>query len=79
MERGKRLEGEVLKEVENKTKQKFKRSGLILHPSLPIFGASPDGINETSVVEIKCPYTAKSKKNYIKSSGALSDKCLAQI
>lgn len=53
MERGKRLEGEVLKEVEKKTKQKFKRSGLILHPSLPIFGASPDGINETSVVEIK--------------------------
>lgn len=33
--------------------------GFIDHPSIPMFGASPDGlVGETGLVEIKCPNTA---------------------
>lgn len=34
--------------------------GLLPHPTIPFFGASPDGINELGVmVEIKCPFKRK--------------------
>jgi len=34
--------------------------GLLQHPNVPFFGASPDGINELGVmVEIKCPFRSK--------------------
>uniref|UniRef100_A0A8D8X848 YqaJ viral recombinase domain-containing protein n=1 Tax=Cacopsylla melanoneura TaxID=428564 RepID=A0A8D8X848_9HEMI len=55
MERGIRLEKDVLKEVERKLRTKINRSGLILIPENPIFGASPDGISENAVFEVKCP------------------------
>ena len=40
------------------------KSGLILHPSYPFFGATPDGIVNclccgTGVLEIKCPFRCK--------------------
>ena len=42
------------------------KSGLILHPSYPFFGATPDGIVNCSccgsgVLEIKCPFRCKNK------------------
>lgn len=42
----------------------IKESGLIINPSLPWIGASPDGVvscdcHGTGVVEIKCPFNAK--------------------
>lgn len=42
----------------------LKTSGLLLVPSNPFVGASPDGIVEcnccgTGVLEIKCPYSCK--------------------
>jgi hypothetical protein len=40
--------------------------GLVPHPQLSCFGASPDGISELGVmIEIKCPYTREIKKDYI--------------
>ena len=47
----------------------FERCGLITCPEHPIFGASPDGINENFTVEIKCPTNYKSYFNFIDSSG----------
>ena len=36
---------------------KVREFGLLLHPTVPWFGASPDGINDQGVmVEIKCPF-----------------------
>lgn len=40
--------------------------GLIPHPTLSCFGASPDGITDLGVmIEIKCPYTREIKPGYI--------------
>lgn len=34
-------------------------TGLVMHPSIPGFGASPDGlVGDDGVLEIKCPNTA---------------------
>jgi putative phage-type endonuclease len=42
--------------------------GLIPHPTLSCFGASPDGINELGVmIEIKCPYSREIIPGYIPS------------
>jgi putative phage-type endonuclease len=43
--------------LQNKTVFEF---GLIKHPQIPFFGASPDGITHDGImVEIKCPYRRK--------------------
>jgi putative phage-type endonuclease len=48
---------------ENITVHEF---GLIPHPNLTCFGASPDGISELGVmIEIKCPWTRELKPDYI--------------
>lgn len=80
MERGIKLEGEVLKEVRNRLGVKIEKSGLVLIPESPIFGASPDGISEKAVFEIKCPLTEKSFKTYFNDNQTMpADKYLAQI
>lgn len=45
----------------------------------PMFGASPDGINEKMVAEIKCPKSSKSAKNYVADNGDIGQKYLAQV
>lgn len=69
MARGTRLESQVLQIVSKKQKMTFERYGLITRPEHPIFGASPDGINENFTVEFKCPTNYKSYFNFIQSSG----------
>jgi putative phage-type endonuclease len=45
---------------EKRQHTKVHEFGLIQHPSIPFFGASPDGITEQGVMlEIKCPYIRK--------------------
>ncbi|KZS06367.1 Uncharacterized protein APZ42_030209 [Daphnia magna] len=79
MSRGRKLEPLVLKQVEIKTKMKFERCGIFLSSDHPVFGASPDGICSTHVLEIKCPLTAKTKLNYIESNGKIAEKVKSQI
>ncbi len=79
MKRGRNLEKDVLKSVERKTKQRFQTSGLILSKDHPIFGASPDGINESCLLEIKCPFSDKARSSYLDSSGSVKEKFLAQM
>ena len=48
------------------TRFRYGSSGLVVHPSHPLMGASPDGIFSceccgSGVVEIKCPYSCKDK------------------
>ena len=68
MSQGRKLEPMVLKQVKIKTKMHFERCDLFLSSDHPVFGASPDGICNTHVLEIKCPSTAKTKLNYIDSN-----------
>ncbi|XP_033225183.1 uncharacterized protein LOC117178067 [Belonocnema kinseyi] len=69
MERGRLLEKEIIKELETEYETKIKKVGLMLSSSLPALGASPDGISEEFVVEIKCPAKVSTVKNYISLKG----------
>lgn len=77
MERGQRLEIEV----RNLLKKEFpdiKECGLMLRFDLPIFGASPDGIDDKFVFEIKCPMKNTTVTNYLKN-GVVQPKYMGQI
>lgn len=65
MERGKRLEQEVLKILEGNLQITLHRSRLLLHSNFPVIGASPDAVTENFVVEVKCPVSLKSEEKYI--------------
>lgn len=77
--RGTRLEPLVIKQVEKLKQIKLQRCGLFLTPCWPVFGASPDAINDDLVVEVKCPSTSKTFTNYITNDSRVAPKCLAQI
>ena len=79
MARGTRLESQVLEVVSRQLKISFQRCGLICVPQHPIFSASPDAINHTFTVEIKCPSNARSYYNYIDASGNITSHCNAQV
>jgi hypothetical protein len=79
MNRGRKLEPLVLREVHIKTKMDFKKCGLLLSTDHPVFGASSDGISSTHVLEIKCPLTAKTKLKYINAKGEIVEKVKSQI
>ena len=58
----------------------FSESGLVIHPTYPCFGATPDGIVHCTcckrgVVEVKCPYRCKDKS--FKEASEESTFCLS--
>lgn len=77
MKRGTILEDQVFDEIK-KEFPSLKKAGLILNPDYPFFGASPDGLADEFVLEIKCPYTTQTHSTYI-DINKLSKKYLAQI
>jgi hypothetical protein len=79
MRRGRLLEPEVLREVERMLHVKVDKIGIVLHLDMPFLGASPDGITDDAIIEIKCPTLDRTKRNYISLSGDLSHKCMAQL
>ncbi|XP_041975680.1 uncharacterized protein LOC121730623 isoform X2 [Aricia agestis] len=78
MKRGRKLELSVRKTVSKKLKKKITSCGLYICKDNPVIAASPDGVMNDAVIEIKCPTKTKSKGNYIKN-GILSEKCRAQV
>ena len=80
MKRGRSLEPVVLDAVSKKI-GKINRSGLILRPDLPIFGASPDGLtgDGKAVVEVKCPSHDKRMRQYIREDMTMAPKHRAQV
>ena len=78
MERGRRIEPLVIAAVEQKLKIKINKSGFFLMPSYPMLGASPDGIREDFVVEVKSPSSEKTTETYL-PNGKISNKYKSQI
>ena len=59
------------------------RSGLVIDPGFPFFGASPDGIIQCTccrmgVLEIKCPFTCKDK-SFLQASTESTTFCLGTV
>lgn len=54
MERGRGLEQEVLKVLEENLQTTLHRSGLLLNPNFLVIDASPHAVAEDFVVEVKC-------------------------
>ncbi|KYN00124.1 hypothetical protein ALC62_09108 [Cyphomyrmex costatus] len=64
--------------LEKKVNAKFRKCGLLLSPKFPILGASPDAISNEFVVEVKCPSSPKTEKDFL-PGGKVNSKCMAQI
>lgn len=62
LERGRRLEKDIVKKIEQKYDGKNTHSGLLLKKEYPVFGASPEGVLGDYIIEIKCPIAEKSFK-----------------
>ena len=77
MQRGTILEDYVFTELQ-KEYPNLKRCGLVLDPKYPFLGASPDGIADDFVLEIKCPANKNTHADYI-DVNKLSKKYFAQI
>ncbi|CRK88162.1 CLUMA_CG001947, isoform A [Clunio marinus] len=78
MMRGTVLEEYVFEEVKKEFPQ-LQRSGLIMNQNTnPLFAASPDGLHDDFVLEIKCPSTQHTFEQYI-DVNKLSKKYFAQI
>uniref|UniRef100_A0A8D8SYM1 YqaJ viral recombinase domain-containing protein n=1 Tax=Cacopsylla melanoneura TaxID=428564 RepID=A0A8D8SYM1_9HEMI len=79
LKRGRELEDSVLLEVGKKLNiPNIQKCGLFINPEWPVLGASPDGLTEKHVFEVKCPSSEKTKINYIKD-GNITYKCLFQM
>lgn len=76
--RGLSLEPEILKVISARRHIKINQCGLYVNRQFPVFGASPDGITNKYVIEVKCPSKEKSILNYIKN-GKIVPKCNAQM
>jgi hypothetical protein len=68
MATGTRLESQVLQIVLERQKNDISTLR-ITRPEHPIFGASPDRINDNFTAEIKCHTNYKSYLNFIDSQG----------
>lgn len=79
MKRGRDLESKVVRHVEETRRLSISNIGLVLQPSLPFFGASPDGMTRDMVVEVKCPSSVTSMETYIKPNGDIGEKFRAQM
>lgn len=77
-QRGLELENKVISQLQVETKQKYHKSGFIINEKYPFFGASPDAVSDTHVVEIKCPSKASTVTNYISTDGSVNPKFYAQ-
>ncbi|XP_046408102.1 uncharacterized protein LOC124172687 [Ischnura elegans] len=78
MRRGRELEGKVICVLERSLGRKIGKCGVALNPKYPFLAATPDGIYDDILVEVKCPINSSSFKHYLRD-GAPTAKCLAQI
>lgn len=78
VQRGRTLEKDVIKEVAKQHNLKIKDAGLFVSNKYPAVGASPDGITDEYVIEVKCPSKEKTVERYIKEN-VVTPKYMTQI
>jgi hypothetical protein len=66
IKRGKNLEKLVIKEIEKSINSEIDTCGFALINS--IIGASPDGVSDDFVIEVKCPMSVKTFTSYVKNN-----------
>lgn len=74
IDRGRRLESEVLNVLEKQKGISFKNPGLLVCAGFPVFAASPDGLTPSHVIEVKCPSKTATVKYYVSKTGEVSKK-----
>lgn len=77
--RGKKLEKAVIVEVKKQLKVNVKTCGFTILQKCAVIGASPDGMTEDAVIEVKCPISDKTFERYINKNKEINKKYLAQI
>ncbi|KAL0879693.1 hypothetical protein ABMA27_003408 [Loxostege sticticalis] len=78
MKRGRTLEDYVRKTVIEILRKPINKCGLLLSSTYPMIAGSTDGIFEDGIIEIKCPLSEKTYKNYVKN-GEPTEKYNAQM
>lgn len=76
--RGQLLENEIFNLLQSRKYPTIEKCGIVLKKNLPLFGASPDGLNDEYIFEVKCPSKTKTIKNYVEN-GILKDKVYYQM
>lgn len=79
MQRGRLLEKKVIATVAKMKNITIHPCGIIIKSELPFFGALSDGLSDDYVLEVKCPISKESLKNYVFESGQINPKFQAQI
>lgn len=72
--RGRSLEDDVRCEIQKIKNLNIRKCGLILNRNVPVMGASPDGITDEYVIDIKCLQKEKSLSNYVSLDGIIAPK-----
>ncbi|EDV37198.1 uncharacterized protein Dana_GF11550 [Drosophila ananassae] len=69
----------ILKQTEKLENKEYSECGLLLHENYPYLCASPDGITDDHIVEIKSPKTEDEFEKYLEARESISPKYMAQI
>jgi len=77
MQHGIDMEPQARMAYELETGRSVQEVGFIDHPTIPMFGASPDGIMPDRGLEIKCPQTATHLDTLL--SGKIAEKYIIQM
>lgn len=77
--RGISLENDVISQLAKETGQTFNKSGFLVNEKYPFFGASPDAVSGTHVVEVKCPAKKSTVSKYILADGSVNRRFYAQL
>ncbi|XP_063893189.1 uncharacterized protein LOC135117617 [Helicoverpa armigera] len=78
IKRGRMLEDEVRETVSSKLRKTINKCGLFISKKYPTIAGSPDGVCDESIIEIKCPISTKTLKNYV-NNGKPTKKYYAQM
>ncbi|KAJ8667608.1 hypothetical protein QAD02_009271 [Eretmocerus hayati] len=77
MKRGRILEQQIFDELYRRG-YKVSKCGIFILPAYSILGGSPDGISDGYILEIKCPASESTFKNYL-HNGNITPKYKAQM
>lgn len=78
-DRREHLQDQIINQVSLQLNKPIYKSGLILHPKYPILSATPDAIGPDCVVELKCPVSIYTVRDFIHPNNILTNRSYAEI